>query len=415
MDAFRREKIRTYSALPPALPLFSRAVFPLLRSPMKSIFARPAVSLSLSPLFRATLLLAGVCVCATVPPLFAQAPNSTAAARQLAADTAWTNVTALTKTAGNSARNAGPATADIVKNERESRALKYRQVAAGARDFAAQFPEHGKAGEARKVEALAGLKGIIVDDTAQETAAVATAAAFRVNKTNPAPARYEVALALDGRAISKKILGRPWHGHAPMAEAMLDKLRVEFGDRPEIYGGYLALAENADCDNGRDVALKIMQSPAPPWAKTAARRLLDRYALVRKPLDFPLTTTQGRVTTLAKEAGKLTVVVFYDGKTSPAGPAGLHDYPKNPAPNTRWVYVALGTPPPLAKGAKPLVMPPGTNCVEPLALKSPLHAQLKLTQLPAVFVLDEAKKLSAYGRIDQLPWLLSGTGRPVLP
>ena len=374
-----------------------------------NITARSVVSAT----FRWFLL--GLVCLSALAPLSGQAPNSTAAARQLAADTAWTNVTALTKTAGNSARSAAPATPAVAKTERESRAQKYRQVAAAAKDFAAQYPEHGKAGESRKVEALAGLEGIIVDDNVQETAAVATAAAFRTNKTNPAPARYEVALALDGRAISKKILGRPWHAHAPMAEDMLDKLRVEFGDRPEIYGGYLALAENADCDNGRDVALKIVQSPAPAWAKIAARRLLDRYALVRKPLDFPLTTTQGRATTLAKEAGKLTVVVFYDGKTSPAGPAGLHDYQKNPAPNTRWVYVALGTPPPLAKGAKPLVVPPGTNCVEPLARKSPLHAQLKLTQLPAVFVLDEAKKLSAYGRIDQLPWLMSSTGRPVLP
>jgi hypothetical protein len=348
-------------------------------------------------------------------PGFAQAPGSTAAARQAAADAAWASLTTQTKNAGSLPKTLGPVTAAVQMSEREARAQKFRQLAQGAKDFAAQNPSHTKAAEARKLEALAGLEGILTEDAAHEQAAVATAAAFRTNKSNPAPARFEVAHAMDGREISKKILGRPWHAHAPMAERMLDRLRVEFGERPEVYGSYVALAEKADCDNGRDVALKIMQSPAPAFAKTAARRLLDRYALVRQPLDFPLTSAQGRATTLAREAGRTTVVVLYDGVRSPAGPAGLQDYKRNPRPNTQWIYVALGRPASLPKGATSFQAPAGLNCVEPLGAKSPLYEQLKLTSLPAVFVLDEAKKLSAYGRIDQLAWLLSGIGRPVLP
>ncbi len=338
--------------------------------------------------------------------------SQSAAATKTAADLAWDNLGTLTKNAGNSPKTAGPVSAETFKAERDARANKFRQLAQSANDFAAQNPGHAKAREARKVEALAGLEGIVVDDVAHERTAVATAAAYRADKGNPASDRFEVAHAMDGRAISKKIMGRPWHSHAPMAEDMMDRLRVEFGHRPEVYGGYVSLAEHADCDNARDVALKIMQSPAPPFAKTAARRLLERYALVRQPLDFPLTPVQGKATTLAKEAGKTTVVVLYDGIRSPAGPPGLHDYKKNPRPNTQWIYIAIGTPPPLAKGAKPWQKPPGLDCVEALGTKSPLYAQLKLTQLPAVFVLDEAKKLSAYGRIDQMPWLFTGIGRP---
>ncbi len=357
-------------------------------------------------------------------PLFAQGPltaptapvvNSSTGPRQLAADAAWSAVTTLTKTAGNSAKSAGPVAPAVVKTENTQRAKKFRAVAQGAKDFAAQYPEHGKAGEARKVAVLADLEGTLSGDKTHERAAVAVAAAFRSDKSNPAPARFEVAHAMDRRDLSKKILWQPWYTHTPLAEQMLDKLQKEFGRTPEVYGGYLALAEHTNCDNARDIAIMLAQSPAPAGTKAAAKRLLDRYALIRKPLDFPLTTQQGKATTLANEAGKLTVVVFYEGARSPAGPPGLNDYKKNPTSNTTWIYVALGTPPPLAKGKKPSSAPPGTACIEALGLKSPLVAKLRLNQLPCAFVLDEQKRLSSYGRIDELPWMLKSTNRTLAP
>jgi hypothetical protein len=40
---------------------------------------------------------------------------------------------------------------------------------------------------------------------------------------------------------------------------------------------------------------------------------------------------------------------------------------------------------------------------------------LRVRQLPYAFVLDEAKQLSGYGRIHEIPALLAGIGRPALP
>lgn len=346
----------------------------------------------------------------------------TQAARPNPADTAWSNVTALSRSAAAAkvtppllvAPNATAAAAS--KLEREQRAQKFRATAQSAKAFHTQNPTHPKAREARKLEALAALEGITPTDKTYKTAALATASAFRTNPVNPASDRFEVAHAIERRAVGLKIPGRPWFSHPALGEMMLDRLRTEFGELPEVWGSYLALAENAACDDGRDVAIRITQSPAAPAStKASARRLLERYTLVRQPLDFSLTPTSGRGTTLGQLAGKVTVVCLWDGTRYPAGPPGLQEYKKNPAPNTNWVYLSIGALGPLPKGAKSAAAPSGTTCVEPLGWKSPLVAKLRLSQLPYAYVLDDRQRLSAYGRIDEIPALIKGIGRPVLP
>jgi hypothetical protein len=245
---------------------------------------------------------------ATMPtPPVSSAPVASGAAQPSATptDRAWSALrdqhkaaaeSRVTKFKGDVAANRREATK--VKNEREARAQKFRQTAQAAQDFYLQHPNAPKAAEARKLEALAGLEGITPTDRTHERAALATAAAFRTNRSHPVSARFEVAHAMERRAASKKILGRPWFSHPAVGGMMLDALHAEFGELPEIYGGFLALAEHSNCDNGRDVALRIVQAPAPESIKSAARRLIERYALVRQPLDFPLTPLAGRATTL---------------------------------------------------------------------------------------------------------------------
>jgi hypothetical protein len=45
--------------------------------------------------------------------------------------------------------------------------------------------------------------------------------------------------------------------------------------------------------------------------------------------------------------------------------------------------------------------------LETLGLKSAVAQQLRISRLPAVYVLNEKKVLFGYGRIDDLPWLLA--------
>ena len=317
-----------------------------------------------------------------------------------------------------------------------ARAQSSRLTAAAAKDFYTRFPAHAQAPAARKLEALAGLAGISDDDKAHETAALKTAGDFRANKAHPVADRYEVAHTVERFHVGRKLGGKSWLSAPFESEALADRLHAEFGHVPEVYGNYLAIAEHTQCDHSRDVSRRILQMPAPAHVKAAAQRVFDRASLMRKPLDFPLTTTEGNATRLnvlaGATAGARTVVVFWDGLRAPAGPPGLHPYVKNAPANTRWVYVSLGawTKPTSTgpgsgkaigvgngKNAPPATRanaaPPGTYCVEPLGWRSPLVAHLKLSQLPFVCVLDEKKQLNAFGRVDELPALLAGINRLV--
>lgn len=257
-----------------------------------------------------------------------------------AADRAWVAVAALQRSAAEVQVKRLPGLvaanrteAARVRTEREARARQQRETAEAAREFVRRHAQHARAPEARKLAVLADLEGITPWDAAHERAALTAAAAFRADRDRPVPDRFAVAHAVESREITRRTLGRPWYGQPVLAEAMLDRLGGEFGERPELWSGYLTLALHASCDAGREVAYRVVQAAgAPEPTKVAARRLLSRYALVRQPLDFPLAPAQGRPTTLAALAGRTTIVCLWDGTRQPAGPPGLAEFKRNPRP-----------------------------------------------------------------------------------
>jgi hypothetical protein len=54
-------------------------------------------------------------------------------------------------------------------------------------------------------------------------------------------------------------------------------------------------------------------------------------------------------------------------------------------------------------------------CLEPAGWRSPVVSTLRINQLPYAFVLDERQRVSGYGRLSEIPALLAGIGRPILP
>lgn len=397
---------------------------------MKSRFA---ASLFGSFLFGCASVIAQPGSAGTPPGQSGATPAGKAA--DAAADHAWAAVVALRNPAvptGTTASAALPARATPAQEATRKAASVQasRQAAAAAKDFYTRFPTHAQAPAARKLEALAALGGIADNDTAHETAALKTAGDFRGNKANPVADRYDVAHAVERHLVGRKLGGKSWLSAPFEAEGLADRLRAEFGHFPGVYANYLTVAQQTQCDHGRDVARRILQMPAPAHVKSAAQRVFDRANLMRKPLDFPLTTTEGRATRLAALAsgatGARTVVVFWDGVRMPAGPPGLYAHQKNAPAKTNWVYVSLGawTPPPKAASAaakakagppaiKASAAPPGTYCVEPLGMRSAVAQQLKISSLPFVCVLDDKKHLNAFGRVDEIPALLAGINRLV--
>jgi hypothetical protein len=311
---------------------------------------------------------------------------------------------------------ANRAEADRRRREQEEAARRFREVARLARSFAARHGAHPRAGAAAKLAILADLEGILPRDARHAADARSAAEAFRRNPRHPAAARAEVALALERREISRRTLGQPWHAQPVLAEGMLDRLRGEFGDRPELWHAGLTLAAAAACDAGREAAQRLYQAPgAAPSLRAAAREVLERYTLVRQPLVLTLTPAGGRPTALERLAPERAVLCFYDAERQPLGPPGLHAFVERPPSRVGWIYVALGRPGPVAKGARARPRPDGVLCLEPAGWRSPVVTALKINQLPYAFVLDERQRVSGYGRLGEIPALLAGIGRPILP
>ena len=335
----------------------------------------------------------------------------------------WDDVARLRREAGRPARPrpvdpvpADRAEADRRRREQEEAARRSREVARTARDFAARHGAHPRAVDAAKVAILADLEGILPRDARHAAAARSAAEAYRKNPRHPTSARAEIALALERHEISRRTLGRPWHGQPVLAEGMLDRLAGDLGDRPELWQARLTLAEGAACDAGREAAQRVYQAPgAAPGLRAAARQVLERYALVGQPLALTLTPAGGRATALERLAPARTVICFYDAERQPLGPPGLHVLAERPPARVGWIYVALGRPGPGPKEARARPRPDGVLCLEPSGWRSPVVSALRINQLPYAFVLDERQRVSGYGRLSEIPALLAGIGRPVLP
>jgi hypothetical protein len=320
-------------------------------------------------------------------------------------DQSWSNVTTLGSAAAAVLPVSGPRTADQISVSERERALKFRALAIAAKEFFIQYPGHPKAKYAQKLEALASLEGIISDDAANRTTALKIAGDYRNDKRNAASDRFEVASAMERGELSRKLGGVSWYGNAIEAEILGDRLRNEFGELPEVYGFYLNVAENGSCFNSGDVATKILQLSPPAGIRSSAQRVLDRWKLIGRPLDLALKKADGTETSLGALAGKRTIVVVYSSERDQAGPPGLGGFRRTPPAGVNWVYIALGAAPNPAAQSGSVV--PGTLCVETLGLKSTTAQQLKVSRLPAVYVLNEKKALFGFGRIDELPWLLA--------
>lgn len=328
-------------------------------------------------------------------------------------DSDWNRILSLGQTAvvsaasEKSAATISPGTAASLAAV-QTRANSYRALAAAAKEFYNRYPQNSNGIAARKIEALAGLQGITDDDIAYEQTAMATASSFRNDRTNPVGDRFEVAHAVEARQVSKKLKGKSWISSPIEAEAMADRLHLEFGDIPHAHAMILSVAEATTCDNARDLAVKLLQSPAvAPEMREAAQRVYDRVSLMGKTLDFPLVTSDGRAVRLRQLEGTHTVVYVWSADRDAKGPSGLQPVKNNVPAGTQWVYVALGNYVPTAAATRARGIPPGIYCNEISGLKSPVVEQLKITQLPCAFVFDANGVLTGFGKPGELPRLLA--------
>src|ERR1051326_3562253 len=129
-----------------------------------SIRSFPVLAYQLTSFAAAAFLLTAVSV---------HAQNS---AKKKSADDDWTDILNLAKPVSiNPVANGKPKTREELTLQIGLQVDQSKQAAQAARDFYLQHPDHPKAAEARKVEAVAALHGVRDGDINEEQAAAALA------------------------------------------------------------------------------------------------------------------------------------------------------------------------------------------------------------------------------------------------
>jgi hypothetical protein len=282
-----------------------------------------------------------------------------------------------------------------------------RDVAQNAKDFYTQYPNHPKASDARKLEAISALHGVEDGDPAQEQAALALAKAYRDNRSNRDGDRLDVALAAERVKVSASAKTRRTVPRTSEWEQMADTLRAEFGDQPQLHDYYARLARDGDMFTAKRIATNLSQWKVAAGVKAEAQTVLDRHALLGRPLNLTATGSDGSTIDFAQLKGSVTVVFLWPGAASPDVQNKLKRFRSSVPPGTNFVYLAIGgdqTKLAAAAANQPIR---GRTCAVAAARIKPALDALKARDLPYLYVLNAKGLLAGFGPIDEFTNLLS--------
>ncbi len=355
-----------------------------------------------------SILLLGVALSAIVST---HAQPSSAAAILAAGDQAWAELVALnTVPTVLKIRQGDDLTTTDAKAKITRQADQSLVVSKRAHDFYSQFPGHSKAAEARKIEAITSLRAVTDGDTAQEQSALTIAGLVRDSRSAPSSDRFEVALSIERLKYTKQLKSKTARGTSAERVQIGEDLRKEFGDQPGLQKYYLEIARHADTDTASGLATSIVRSAAASAAdKAEAQSILNRAALIGKPLNVRVAKPDGREIDLGQQQNKITAVIVW----SPADPGNaeaLRAVEKTIPSGIQVVYVAVGgTSQQLASAQNRVLGVAGDSYVSTGAAAKSLTAALQLQKAPVpfVYVINRAGKVVACGRLRELPALLS--------
>jgi len=286
--------------------------------------------------------------------------------------------------------------------DQTQKAQQSRQIASAAKTFYLAYPTDSRAGEAKKIEALAALNGVLDDDKAHEQAALAAGQGFRSDSAKLSADRFEVALAVERLHVSRRLGAKRFVNNSSELEVLAQKLHDEFGALPAADNFYIGVARYADMATSARMATAALKWPIiSAEAKAEAQSILSRHALVGTVPSGTLTTADGAVVDLSKQAGRVTLIVAVPPR-SPKALLMMAKIKKTLPPNTQVIYYT-----PTASAAELATLKSGAVvaglfCVDPTGAPDSLAGYLKIRQLPYVFALNVAGKLAAFGPMDEL-------------
>lgn len=336
----------------------------------------------------------------------AQGPKS-----QSPADQEWAAISNLNRPAMIVAAASGrKKTQAEIDTEAELQKGLLLQASQRARKFYTDYPTHGKASEARKMEVTLALRLAPAGDPGKQQAARAQANAFRQDKKISDADRFDVALAVARMDLSQKMKEGKSTGSATERVKIGADLAAEFGDTPALQNYYAETLRRADVATGLDLAKKIKDSPkASKIAKAEADAFLARGNLIGGKLPLKLRMSNGGELDLSKQEGKTTVVVVWS-PTAHGSIAPLHRLGVTIRSDTQLVYLAVGGNPAIAAEAERTLPVPGCHCRSEAGAAAKLVGEklrLEFTQAPFVYVMKSNGIVAGFGRLDQLPALLA--------
>lgn len=328
------------------------------------------------------------------------------------ADEQWGDVVALTTQRSNKSVETDERSAvEQKKAHANTQVQQNRSAAVAAKDFYTQNPDHPKAREARKLEAIAAVRGITKDDETYVQSAMAIARQYRGDTTQSVSDRFQVALTMERAEMARRAqagaaIGRNKYDVRQLALIM----RSEFGDQPELYTYFMEVANTLDAAVAQELATSTLKAPlAPASAKDRARVMVDRAALIGRPitLNLPGFAGAGGVS-LSQSTGQVTLLIAW----SPADPESIaklgHFKTILPA-DSRVVYLGLGGSEGQIKKAESIIPVPGIHCHATVGASSRAAMEalkLKYAPLPRIYIINAKGTLVAEGKIDDLPVLI---------
>lgn len=268
-----------------------------------------------------------------------------------------------------------------------------------------QNPSHVNAADARKLEALCGLRGTQGSGSAQEAAAMATAKAFRENSKFSPSDRLEVAVAMERRTMSARIKSNLVADQVGAWLQVADRLRGEFGDLPEVAAFYVEAARPYDVRSAAAIVAPVLKSKVAPVAvKNEAQGMVHRAALLGKPLKYQPTMVDGGRLEWSKPSIKYTTLVVWSPARS--GDLALLKQLKGLPKGVQIAYLALGGANDEVARARKDIPFPGVYChaAEGIAATTASESlRLNYAPLPQVYLIDAEGKVLDVARPGALP------------
>lgn len=290
-------------------------------------------------------------------------------------DDDWASLQASVKQAGGP-QGAGKAAAVLIA------------AADQCRDFAANHPTHKRASDSQCLEAMMLERGWQAGDESQKARRTAAVEKETHDKSVTPELRAELIALVDGVTILKT----PNLSRDQVMSAHADSARGIIKEFPTLPVGCYALASVAhDSTEAQATAIahEILALPQAPWAaKLSAQTILDRVALVGKPLRVVIAPIPGATAAFASAVDHATVIYTWTADDFVAIARAKTLAKKAPA-GTAFVGICLDAKIDAAKAAAANALP-GTQLYDPLGRKAAIAQALKLTDSGMIYVADSA-------------------------